>query len=83
MQVCFLFPFQNKWEVMRGDFLAHLTTLFRVIKEIPYPFGAYLNHHLRYFLYARTFTKSWCSDGMFYDRCTNCKFINWYPDITI
>ena len=21
--------------------------------------------------------------GMFFDRCTNCKFINWYPDMTI
>ena len=27
--------------------------------------GGYLNHLLWYFLYARTFTKSWCSVGMF------------------
>ena len=45
--------------------------------------GGYLNHLLWYFLYARTVTKSWCSVGMFFDRCTNCKFINWYPDMTI
>ena len=23
------------------------------------------------------------SIGMFFDRCTSCKFINWYPDMTI
>ena len=45
--------------------------------------GGYLNYLLRYFLYARIFTKSWCSVGMFFDRCTNCKFINWYPDMTL
>ena len=45
--------------------------------------GGYLNHLLLYFLYARTITKSWCSVGMFFDRCTNCKFINWCPDVTI
>ena len=27
--------------------------------------GGYLNYLLWYFLYARTFTKSWCSVGMF------------------
>ena len=27
--------------------------------------GGYLNHLLQYFLYARTFTKSWCAVGMF------------------
>ena len=27
--------------------------------------GGYFNHLLQYFLYARTFTKSWCSVGMF------------------
>ena len=43
----------------------------------------YLNHLLQSFVYARTVTKSWCSVGMFFDRCTNCKFINWYPDVTI
>ena len=43
----------------------------------------YLNCLLQSFLYARTVTKSWCSVGMFFDRCTNCKFINWYPDMTI
>ena len=42
-----------------------------------------LNCLLQSFLYARTVTKSWCSVGMFFDRCTNCKFINWYPDMTI
>ena len=52
--------------------LPHFTTLFRVVKEIPYLrncllgwSGAYLNCLLWYFLYARTFTKSWCSVGMF------------------
>ena len=45
--------------------------------------GGYLNHLLQYFLYARTITKCWCSVGMFFNRCTNCKFINWYPDVTI
>ena len=43
----------------------------------------YLNRLLQSFLYARTVTKSWCSVSMFFDRCTNCKFINWYPDVTI
>ena len=52
--------------------LAHFTTLKRVVKEIPYLrncllgwFGAYLNHLLHYFLYARRFAKNWCSVGMF------------------
>ena len=27
--------------------------------------GGYFNHLLQYFLYARTFTKSWCSVDMF------------------
>ena len=45
--------------------------------------GEYLNHLLQYFLYAKTVTKCWCSVGMFFDRCTNFKFINWYPDVTI
>ena len=43
----------------------------------------YLNRLLHYFLYAKTVTKCWCSVGMFFDRCTNFKFINWYPDVTI
>ena len=43
----------------------------------------YLNRLLQSFLYSRTVTKSWCSVGMCFDRCTNCKFINWYPDVTI
>ena len=43
----------------------------------------YLNCLLQSFLYARTVTKSWCSVGMFFDRCTNCKFINCYPAVTI
>ena len=38
---------------------------------------------LQYFLYVRTVTKSWCPVGMFFDRYTNFKFINWYPDMTI
>ena len=45
--------------------------------------GGYLNCLLQYFLYARTFTKSWCSVCMFFDRCTNFKFINWYPDMAV
>ena len=44
---------------------------------------SYLNHLLQSFLYARTVTKSWCSAGMFFDRYTNFKFINWYLDVTI
>ena len=44
---------------------------------------SYLNCLLQSFLYARTVTKSWCSVGMFFDRYTNFKFINWYPDVTI
>ena len=52
--------------------LAHFTTLKRVVKEILYfrncllgQFGMYLNYLQRCFLFARTFTKSWCSVGMF------------------
>ena len=45
--------------------------------------GGYLNCLLQYFLYAKTITKCWCSVCMFFDRCTNFKFINWYPDVTI
>ena len=43
----------------------------------------YLNRLLQSFLYAKTITKCWCSVGMFFDRYTNFKFINWYPDVTI
>ena len=47
-------------------------TLLRVLREILYlrnyllaSLGRYLDHLLQYFLYARIFTKSWCSVGMF------------------
>ena len=58
------------------------SSIIQILFPLPVQ-GGYLNHHLWYFLYARTMTKSWCSVGMFFDRCTNCQFINWYPDVTI
>ena len=45
--------------------------------------GEYLNHLLWYFLYARTITKKLVFCWHVFDRCTNSKFINWYPDMTI
>ena len=56
------------------------------VMQILFPWlvqGWYLNRLPQYFLYARTVTKCWCSVGMFFDRCTNFKFTNWYPDMTI
>ena len=61
---------------VRGDdvdcFLAHLTTLFRMVTKFCNSdivslasSRGILEHLLWYFLYARTFTKSWCSVGMF------------------
>ena len=75
-------------------FLAHFTTLFRMVTKSSGKTDivsmassgqgtSYLNRLLQSFLHARTVTKSWCSVGMFFDRYTNFKFINWYLDMTI
>ena len=95
MWACFLFPFQNEYDQNAGTclrrlFLAHFTTLFRMVTKVPlqilFPWlvqGWYLSCLPQYFLYATTVTKCWCSVGMFFDRCTNFKFTKWYPDVTI
>ena len=93
MPACFLFPFQNEYDgymltqVFFGSFYHPFQDGYKSsIIQILFPWlvqGEYLNYLLQYFLYAKTVTKCWCSVGMFFDRCTNFKFINWYPDMTI
>ena len=85
-ELVFFFLF-SEWIRMRGTcwsrlFLAHFTTLFRMVtkssvKQILFPWQDtwYLNRLLQSFLYAKTITKCWCSVGMFFDRYTNFKFI--------
>ena len=78
MQACFLFPFQNKsrpkcgyvvMQIVFGSFDRPFQDGYKnSVIQILLPWivqGGYLNHLLWYFLYARTFTKSWCSVGMF------------------
>ena len=40
MRACFLFPFQNEYDQYVGAclrlFLAHFTTLFRMVTKVPY-----------------------------------------------
>ena len=93
MRACFLFPFQNEYDgymlkqIVFGSFYHPFQDGYKSsVIQILFPWlvqGEYLNRLLQYFLYAKTVTKCWCSVGMFFDRCTNFKFINWYPDMTI
>ena len=97
MRACFLFLFQNEYKcgymlkwIVFGSFYHpfqdgykkfHKTDILSMAS--PGQDTSYLNCLLQSFLYARTVTKSWCSVGMFFDRYTNFKFINWYLDVTI
>ena len=93
MRACFLFPFQNEYDgymlkqIIFGSFYHPFQDGYKSsVIQILFPWlvqGEYLNRLLQYFLYAKTVTKCWCSVRMFFDRCTNFKFINWYPDVTI
>ena len=93
MRACFLFQFQNEYDgymlkqIVFGSFYHPFQDGYKSsVIQILFPWlvqGEYLNRLLQYFLYAKTVTKSLCSVGMFFDRCTNFKFINWYPDVTI
>ena len=97
MRVCFLFLFQNEYEcgymlksIVFGSFYHPFQDGYKKFRKTdilsmasPGQDTSYLNHLLQSFLYARTVTKSWCSVGMFFDRYTNFKFINWYLDVTI
>ena len=94
MQACFLLPFQNRCDQNVGTWwcrllLAHLTTLFMVVKKsvlqilsaglvwdvIELPSVVFSVCHNLY----QTLVFCW----HVYDRCSNNKFINWYPDMTI
>ena len=97
MRACFLFLFQNEYEcgymlksIVFGSFYHPFQDGYKKFRKrdilsmaSPGQDTSYLNHLLQSFLYARTVTKSWCSVGMFFDRYTNFKFINWYLDMTI
>ena len=97
MRACFLFLFQNEYEcgymlksIVFGSFYHPFQDGYKKFCKIdilsmvsPGQDTSYLNRLLQSFLYARTVTKSWCSVGMFFDRYTNFKFINWYLDVTI
>ena len=96
-ELCFLFPFQNEYEcgymlklIVFGSFYHPFQDGYKNFRKTdivsmasPGQDTSYLNCLLQSFLYARTVTKSWCSVGMFFDRYTNFKFINWYLDMTI
>ena len=95
MQAGFLFPFQNKCDQNAGTwwcrlFLAHLTTLFRLVKEIHFSQKLFarlvwdiLEPPSVVFSVCQNFHQNLVFCWHVYDRCTNCKFINWYPDVTI
>ena len=97
MWACFLFLFQNEYEcrymlksIVFGSFYHPFQDGYKKFRKTdivsmasPGQDTSYLNCLLQSFLYARTVTKSWCSVGMFFDRYTNFKFINWYLDVTI
>ena len=93
MRACFLFPFPNEYDgymlkqIVFGSFYHPFQDGYKSsIIQILFPWlvqGESFSCPLQYFLYAKTVTKCWCSVGMFFDRCTNFKFINWYPDVTI
>ena len=97
MQACFLFLFQNEYKcgymlklIVFGSFYHPFQDGYKKFRKTdilsmasPGQDTSYLNRLLQSFLYARTVTKSWCSVGMFFDRYTNFKFINWYLDVTI
>ena len=68
-------PFQDGYKKFRKTDILSMAS--------PGQDARYLNRLLQSFLYAKTITKCWCSVGMFFDRYTNFKFINWYPDVTI
>ena len=96
-ELCFLFPFQNEYEcgymlksIVFGSFYHPFQDGYKnfcktdiVSVANPGQDTSYLNRLLQSFLYARTVTKSWCSVGIFFDRYTNFKFLNWYLDVTI
>ena len=96
-ELCFLSPFQNEYEcgymlksIVFGSFYHPFQDGYKNFRKTdivsvasPGQDSSYLNCLLQSFLYARTDTKSWCSVGMFFDRYTNFKFINWYLDVTI
>ena len=97
MRACFLFLFQNEYEcgymlksIVFGSFYHPFQDGYKNFRKTdivsmasPGQDTSYLNCLLHSFLYARTVTKSWCSVGMFFDRYTNFKVINWYLDMTI
>ena len=95
MQVCFLYPFQNKCDQNAGTWcsrllFAHLTTLFWVVTKFRTSDNISLASP-RCILEPPSVVFSVCKNlyqnlvfcWNVYDRCTNCKFINWYPDMTI
>ena len=82
-ELCFLFPFQNEYECGYKLKSKNFRKTDIVSVASPGQDTSYLNNLLQFFLYARTVTKSSCSVGMFFDRYTNFKFINWYLDVTI
>ena len=95
MPACFLFPFQNKCDQNVGMwwcrlFLVHLTTLFRMVTKfhnsdivsLASPRGI-LELPSTVFSVCQNLYQKLVLCWHVYDRCTNCKFINWYPDMTI
>ena len=102
MRACFLFPMSelNATKMLitdDADFLiivqlslTHFTTLFRMVKEIPY-----LRNHMLgmsdavleppsvVFSLCKNLYQKLVFCWKVYDRCTNWKFINWYLDMTI
>ena len=77
---------------VHGDsdcFLVHLTTLFRMVTKFHNSAIVSLASP-RGILELPSAVFSICQNlnqklfrWHIYDRCTNCKFINWYPDMTI
>ena len=95
MLACFLFPFQNKCNQNVGTwwcrlFLVHLTTLFRMVTKFcntnivssASPRGI-LELHPAVFSICHNLYQKLVFCWHVYDTCTNYKFINWYPDMTI
>ena len=95
MWTCFLLSFQNKCNQNVGTwwcrlFLVHLTTLFRIVTKflnsdivsLASPRGI-LEPPSAVFSICQNLYQKLVFCWHVYDTCTNYKFINWYPDVTI
>ena len=95
MRACFLFPFQNiskMWVHAEADcfwliwppFSGWLQKFCNTdIVSLASPRVILEPHSAVFSVCQNRYQKLVFCWEVFFDRCTNCKFINWYPDMTI